>query len=197
MTSPSPLFEKAIARFDAANAEDPNQETDRGEARPKELVYAQRMTAWLDKLEPAASEALRLAARCQHIRRWTIPRASYPMGREGYKQWRTALARFHAETAGAILKEVGYGEATIKRVQSLVRKERLKADPESQLLEDVVDLVFLEHYFADFAKKHDEEKLTGILRKTWEKMSKRGREAALALPLAPELRALVEKALAK
>jgi len=197
MTVPSPLFERAIARFDAANAEDPNQETDRGEARPRELVYAQHMAAWLDKLEPAASEALRLAARCQHIRRWTIPRSRYPMGREGYKQWRTALARFHAETAGAILKEVGYDEATIKRVQSLVRKERLKVDPESQLLEDVVDLVFLENYFADFSKKHDEEKLKGILRKTWEKMSKRGREAALALPLAPELRALVEKALAK
>jgi len=197
MTVPSPLYEKAIARFDAANAEDPNREMERGVARPKELLYAQRMTAWLEKLEPAASEALRLAARCQHIRRWTIPRASYPMDREGYKQWRTALARFHAETAGAILKEVGYDEATIKRVQSLLKKERLKVDPESQLLEDVVDLVFLENYFADFAKKHDEEKLRGIVRKTWEKMSKRGREAALGLPLAPELRALVEKALAK
>lgn len=189
----SPLFEKAIARFDAANAEDPNREG----ARPKELVYAERMSAWLERLAPDASEALRLAARCQHIRRWTIPRAAYPAGREGYKQWRTAAARMHAETAGAILREVGYDEATIRRVESLVRKERLKVDPEAQLLEDVVDLVFLEHYLADFAKKHDEEKLRGILRKTWEKMSKRGREAALALPLAPELRALVEKAIAR
>jgi hypothetical protein len=113
----------------------------------------------------------------------------------GYKRWRTTLASFHAETVGAILREVGYDEATLARVQALVRKERLKLDPEAQLLEDVACLVFLENYFAEFARQHDEEKLIGIVQKTWKKMSERGRAAALGLELAPEVRGLVEQAL--
>lgn len=189
-------YNEAIARFDAVNAEDPNREAFEGVEYPKELLYAQRMSAWLDRLAPNASEALRLAARCQHIRRWVIPRRDYPMDRAGYKQWRTTLAKFHAETAGAILKEVGYDQETIRQVQGLLRKERLKLDPQAQLLEDVICLVFLENYFADFAKQHDEQKLIGILRKTWKKMSPRGQEAALALALPAEARRVVEKALA-
>ena len=181
-------FAAALARIDAANAEDPNS---------KELLYGRRMTAWLERLEPEASEALRLAVRAQHIRRWTIPRSRYPMDLAGYKQWRTTLAQFHAETVAGILRETGYDEATIRRVESLVRKERLKLDPEAQLLEDVACLVFLESYFTPFARQHDEEKLAGILRKTWKKMSPRGQQAALGLAWEPELRALVERALAE
>ncbi len=189
-------FDAAIARFDAANGEDPRRERLDGADHPKELVYARRMSEWLDRLAPDASEALRLAVRCQHIQRWTIPRRHYPEGREGYRRWRTDLAQFHAETAGRILKEVGYDETPIGRVQALLRKERLKADPETQLLEDVVCLVFLQYYFADFARQHDEEKLIDILRKTWRKMSERGRQAALTINLPPDLMALVHKAVA-
>lgn len=189
-------FQQAITRFDSANSEDPNRESWEGTEHPKELLYAQRMSAWLEKLEPHASEALKLAARCQHIRRWEIARDRYPLNRDGYHQWRSALMRFHADTAAQILREVGYDEATIARVQSLIKKERLKRDPEAQCLEDVVCLVFLENYFADFAAKHDEEKLIDILRKTWRKMSERAREAALKLDLPAGARALVEKALA-
>ncbi len=195
MTSNPDRFDAAIARFDAANSEDPHKEPVNGKERPKELVYARRMSAWLEILEPSASEALKLAVRCQHIRRWSIPRGDYPMDNAGYHQWRATLAKFHAETAGKILKEVGYEDETIARVQSLVRKERLKLDPETQLLEDVACLVFLENYFAEFAKHHDEEKLIGIVRKTWRKMSERGHAAALGLKLAPEIQALVVKAL--
>lgn len=190
-------FNEAIARFDTANARDPNKETVEGIECPKELLYARRMSAWLERLAPDASEALRLAARCQHIRRWTIPRSQYPMDRPGYKQWRTELAKFHARTAGEILEEVGYDQETIRRVQGLLRKERLKLDPETQLLEDVICLVFLENYFADFARQHDEEKLVGVLRKTWRKMSPRGHEAALTLELPANARGLVERALAE
>ena len=188
-------FQAALARFDAANACDPNSEVGDGVARPKELVYADRMTAWLERLAPAASEALRLAARCQHLRRWEVPRATYPMDRAGYHRWRTELANFHAREAGEILRDVGYDQPTIARVQSLVRKQNLKTDPEAQLLEDVICLVFLENYFAPFAERHDEPKLIGILQKTWRKMSPRGQTAALAIPLAPEMRRLLEKAL--
>ncbi len=190
-------FEAAIARFDAANAEDPNTEMFAGETYPKELLYAQRMTAWLHKLMPDASEGLRLAVRCQHIRRWVIPRRDYPMTRTGYLRWRTTLYKFHAQTAGEILHEVGYDEETIQRVQSLLRKERLKRDPEVQGLEDVICLVFLESYLADFATQHDEDKLLDILRKTWKKMSPHGHEAALALDMAPDVHVIVEKALAE
>jgi len=190
-------FNAAIARFDAANADDPTTEVFQGAVYPKELLYAQRMTAWLDNIAPEASEALRLAVRCQHIQRWTIPRHTYAMDRHGYLRWRTTLAKFHADTAAAILRDVDYDDATVQRVQALLRKERLKRDPEVQCLEDVICLVFLEHYLAAFATQHDEVKVLDILRKTWTKMSPRGHEVALTLPMSPEARRLVEQALAE
>ena len=192
--STSDRFDRAIERFDAANRKDPNREVADGVDQPKELLYARRMTACLDRFGPDAPEPVRLAARCQHIRRWTIPRTDYPEGRNGYRRWRTDLARFHASTAAAILRGVGYDDATVARVESLLRKERLKTDPDVQLLEDVICLVFLEHYLFDFAPKHDEETLLRVLRKTWPKMSADGRRAALDLDLAPDLRALVARA---
>jgi len=193
---PSDRFDLAIERFDAANAEDPNSEIVDGVEQPKALCYARRMTACLDRFHPNAPEPVRLAARCQHIRRWMIPRTDYPDGRDGYRRWRTDLAGFHALTAGAILREVGYDDNAVARVGSLLRKERLKADPDVQLLEDVVCLVFLRHYLADFATKHAEAKLLDVLRKTWRKMSDAGRHVALALDLPPSLCALVARAVA-
>lgn len=177
-------FKQAIAHIDAANAEDPNRETADGHEYPKELLYAQRMSAMLERYQPDASEALQLAVRCQHIQRWKIPRSDYPMTRAGYHQWRTRLRDFHAEVAGALLKEVGYDTDTIARVCSLLRKERLQQDTEVQTLEDVVVLVFLESYLEDFVRTHpeyDEAKLIDILRKSLRKMSERGREAALTM----------------
>jgi hypothetical protein len=185
-TDPSARFQLAIDRFDAANAQDP---------AGKELAYARRMTQWLQRLEPNASEALRLAARSQHIRRWEIPRASFPMDRPGYLKWRKTLYEFHATKAGEILHDVGYDDATIARVQSLLRKEKIKLDPEMQTLEDVICLVSLENYFAEFAGDHDEEKLIKILRKTWKKMSDRGHSAAMKLNLAERELELISKAL--
>jgi hypothetical protein len=196
MSANPDLFQTAIARIDGANALDPNHTLVDGMPVPHELHYAGRMSQWLDRLEPGASETLRLAVRCQHVRRWMIPRSQYPMTRAGYHQWRTTLARFHADQAAEILREVGYAEPTIRRVQSLVRKEGLKTDPETQTLEDVACLVFLEDEFSDFARRHDEQKVLGILAKTWGKMSERGRAAALRLDLPPADRALIEKALA-
>ncbi len=186
-------FREAILRFDAANAEDPNIEVEHDFPQPKELVYANRMTAALHRFAPGAHETVQLAARCQHIRRWTIPRGDYPEGRAGYRQWRTDLAAFHAETAAEILRDVGYDEATIARVQSLVRKDRLKADPDAQLLEDVVCHVFLTHHLGDFAVKHDDGTVTDILKKTWRKMSEKGRAAVRSQELPEAVRSLVER----
>lgn len=195
-------FDRSIARFDAANAADPNLEGVDGRERPKELVYAERMTEMLARFAPDAPEVVRLAARCQHIQRWKIPRDAYPMDRIGYLQWRKRLNKFHGEIAGGILREAGYDEATVARVARLLMKEGLKSDAEAQTLEDVVDLVFLEHYLADFVSKHgqyDAAKFTDILAKTAKKMSARGREAAVALirvppELAPLIRSVMEAA---
>lgn len=181
-------FNQAIARMDAANAEDPNRETADGREYPKELLYAQRMSAMLERYQPDASEVLQLAVRCQHIQRWKIPRSDYPMTRPGYHQWRTRLRDFHAEIAESILKDVGYDEDTIARVRSLLRKERLQQDAEVQTLEDIVVLVFLENYLEDFVRTHadyDEAKLIDILRKSLRKMSERGREAAVSMITLP------------
>jgi hypothetical protein len=193
-TSPDRLA-RALAAIDAANRADPNMDTQDGAARPAALVYSERMSAWLERIAPDASEALRIAARAQHIERWTVPRASYPMTREGYLRWRTELGKFHAQRAGEIMRAAGYDEAEAARAGALIRKQRLKRDPEAQTLEDVICLVFLENYFADFASKHDDAKIVDILRKTWAKMSPRGHEAALALPMPERARALVERAL--
>ena len=194
-SSTTPRFRAAIDRIDRANAEDPNRALHDGREWPKELLYAERITRWLERLEPGASEALRLAVRAQHIRRWEVPRGRFPMDRRGYHQWRTEAARHHARVAAAILRDVGYDEATVARVESLLRKERLKKDPETQALEDAACLVFLEDHFADFARQHDEEKLVSIVRKTWGKMSERGHELALGIELGPRERDIVARAL--
>jgi len=188
----SQLFQNAIARIDAANSEDPTQI----DGEPGQVIYARRMSEELKQLYPEAPVALQLAARSQHIRRWQIPRDSYPMTRAGYHQWRTKLYGFHAEQAGQILREVGYEAETIARVQGLLRKEKLKADPLMQSLEDVICVVFLKYEFAEFAQRHEEEKLLTILRRTWAKMSQVGREAALQLNLPAEAMAIIAKALA-
>lgn len=190
-------FQEALERFDAINAADPRSELVDGEERPKELVYARRMSETLNRLEAAASEPLRLAARAQHLARWEIPRSDFPDGRKGYKKWRVQLMLHHADRASEVLREVGYEQETVERVATLLRKQGIKRDPDVQTLEDVACLVFLDHYFEDFAASHDDEKLVDILRKTWRKMSDRGHEAALELDLGERATRLVERALKK
>lgn len=193
--SESEKLKKAFVMFDAANAKDPNIEEYKGESFPKELLYAQRMSAKLVNFAPDASESLQLTARCQHICRWEIPRNSYDMNREGYLRWRQDLKKFHAKKATSILQEVGYTDAIISKVSFLLEKKQLKKNEETQLLEDVICLVFLEYYFEPFAQKHPEDKTIDILQKTWRKMSEKGHEAALKLPLSQESLALVSKAI--
>ncbi len=189
-------FLQSLKDIDAINAEDPHLETADGQPYPKELLYSQRMTAMLHELEPDASEILRLAARSQHIKRWAIPRDSFPMDRKGYLQWRANLKRFHGELAGSIMAKNGYSQEEIGKVDDLLNKRGLKTDPEAQTLEDVACLIFLKYYFDDFLTQHDEEKLVNILQKTWRKMSGRGRQAALSLGLSSAATGLVQKALA-
>lgn len=189
------LFRKAVRRFDQENARDPNTELVNGIARPRELVHAEWLTDWVLRLCPDASEPLRLAARCQHICRWTIPRDSYPLTRAGYLQWRQKLKQFHAHLAGEILREVGYPESVIERVQALNLKKDFPSDPDSRVLEDALCLVFLEHQFAALARKTSEETMLNTLRKTWAKMTSKAQAIAAELTYGELERTLLEKAL--
>ena len=190
-------FQRVIRSIDQANGEDPNSEIVDGVAWPKEQLYGMRMQKWVEELDPGASEALRIAARSQHIRRWEIPRSDYPMDRKGYLRWRTTLYAFHADRASEILRAQEYDAETIERVRALLQKRNLRTDTDVQTLEDAAALVFLVHHLDDFLKRDDigEEKAIDIIRKTWEKMTERGHEAASALTLSDESTALLEKAL--
>jgi hypothetical protein len=189
-------FKRAIARFDEENSKDPNREIVDGVEYPRELIYSEWLTDWVLRLCPNPSEELHLAARCQHLRRWEVPRSSYPMTRVGYLQWREGLKKFHAQRAGEILKEVGYPEEIIKRVQNLNLKKDFPKDPETRVLEDALCLVFLEHQFTDLAAKTVEDKMINAVQKTWKKMTEQARAKALELPFGEKEKNLIEKALA-
>ncbi|PGH01555.1 hypothetical protein AJ80_08990 [Polytolypa hystricis UAMH7299] len=191
-------FEKATTLIDAAHADDPTRTTlADGTSIAYELHYANKMTKYLSQHCPTASEALKLAVRAQHLRRWEIPRASYPMNRVGYFAWRTALKHRQADLAQEMCLAAGYEVDEAARVAALVRKEDMKKDEECQVLEDVACLVFLDDQFEGFEKGLDDEvKMVGILRKTWAKMSERGHELALKIDMSERAKELIGKALA-
>lgn len=187
--TPTDRFNAVITAIDAVNAEDPRKITVDGVERPFETVYAERMTETLERMYPDASELLRIAARAQHIRRWQIPRDTHPTGREGYNKWRMSMRQLHADLVGGIMAEQGYSTDDIALVGSFLRKEALKRVADSQALENVVDVVFLNYYWDDFVAKYpdyDDDKLIDIVGKTLRKMSSHGHAAALALDLPPE-----------
>jgi hypothetical protein len=188
-------LKNAFAAFDAYNAQDPNQETYAGTTHPKELLYAQRMTERLAAYAPEVPEYLQLAARCQHIGRWEIPRKSYPMDRKGYLKWRNELKFHHAKIAEGILKDCGYDSNTIEIVKFLLLKRELQKNPDTQLLEDVICLVFIEYYLEDFAAQHEEEKVIDIIQKTMKKMTPRAIQYTIEeLPMSEKVKTLIGKA---
>ncbi len=188
-------FETAIALIDKKNEEDPNTYQVAGFEYPKELLYSQRMTRKLLQFEPNASKALQIAARAQHVCRWKISRNEYPMDRVGYLKWREELKKMHANITVEILEQVGFDEQFQKRVQKIILKKLIKKNEESQTLEDVICLVFLDYYFDEFAAKHTDEKVIDILQKTWVKMSEKGHAAALEIPYSEKSLALVQQAI--
>lgn len=190
------LLTATLDRIDEINQADPNVELVDGKDIPKELIYGQRMSACLNEYWQNTSEHLQIAVRAQHIKRWHIARNEYPLGKAGYLAWRKALGVFHAELTEQVMADVGYNEEDIAKTGAIVRKEKLRSNPESQTLEDVACLVFLIYYFEPFAAKHSEEKIISIVQKTWKKMSETAREIALTLTLPPHLATLVQKALA-
>lgn len=188
-------FETAIALIDKKNAEDPNVYHACGLNFPKELLYSQRMSQKLLQFKPDASRALQIAARAQHICRWQIARDEYPMDRVGYLKWRETLKKMHADLTSEILKEVGYEDEFIERVSFLINKKLIKKNEESQTLEDVICLVFLDYYFEEFAEKHEDEKVIDILQKTWVKMSEDGHAEALKIKYSEKSLTLIKQAI--
>lgn len=171
-------LEEAEARFEAIHATDARRHDASTSAASH---YHHRLAVWVERMRPEAPEAMRLAARCQHLRRWAIPRSDHPPGRAGYRAWRAALARRTAEEAGRILADVGYDEATVARVRTFLLKEGLGRDPDVQAFEDAICLAFLENELERFSERKDDDKLIAILRKTWRKMSPEGRRLAAEL----------------
>lgn len=187
-------FEQAINAIDAYHERDPGREMVDGKMIPAELVYAQRITSRLTDFAPGAGEAVRLAARCQHIGRWEISREKYPMDRKGYLQWRNEEKIHHARIAEKILRDTGYDQEIIEKVKFLVLKKELHSNADTQLLEDVVCLVFVEYYLDDFAAKHDDDKVVDILKKTLKKMSAAGKAALSRLNFTPKIAPLISRA---
>ena len=193
----SQSYQNAIRLIDQANSKDPNRERWNDRDYAKELLYSERMSAWLEKLRPDASELLRIAARAQHICRWMVPRNRYPKTRVGYLEWRTGLYSFHAEKTARIMAQCGYDEDSIQKVGRILKKRGLQKDADAQTIEDVACLVFLESYFNEFVNEYDnEEKILSIVQKTWKKMSTGARDAAAEIKLPENAARIVQKALA-
>ncbi|MCG2581667.1 MAG: DUF4202 domain-containing protein [Marinobacter sp.] len=200
--SQSEHLDCALRAIDDANREDPNREQVGDDLLPREYAYSQHMTRWLFELEPQPSERMQIACRAQHIERWSMPRKEFPEGRKGYYEWRQACGRMHGRRAAEIMAACGYPQEECDRVETILTKRELRKDADTQLLEDVACMVFLERYFADFYEEkaeYDREKWLRIVRRTWGKMSPRGHEAALKLAgdLPDHLLALLQEALAE
>ena len=199
MSQTQTSYDKARKLIDSANQQDPNRVSADGKDWPKELLYSERMSDMLERYAPAADDTMKLAIRAQHIERWKSPRNAYPMDRIGYLQWRKDLYKIQANTAAELLLQAGYAESEIERLRNAVAKKNIKGNPDTQLLEDVTDLVFLEHYVEAFVAKHpdySEEKWIEIIQKTWNKMSAEAHEFALsgAIKLPEPLAPLIIKA---
>jgi hypothetical protein len=186
-------FQRAIALIDAENAQDPRQTDADGKKVPQELLYSERLSHWVLRLNPHASESLRLAARSQHICRWKIPRDHYPQTRQGYHQWKNDLKKFHARITGEILRTAGYDEHFVAIVESLNLKSGFPHDPDARTLEDALCLVFLNFQLGELSQKAEPEKIINALRKSWNKMTQQARDAALKLPFSRAEMTLLEQ----
>jgi len=194
------LYDQMIKLIDAANAEDPNTEISEGKEYPKELLYSQRMANMIQRFDVNADDINKIAVRAQHIQRWKSPRNDYPMDRKGYHQWRTNLYKFHAETTAALMQQVGYDNESIERVKLAIGKKAIRTNTDTQMLENIAALVFIEHYMLAFANKHpeyDEPKWIDIIRKTWNKMTESAQQFALsgAIILPESLVPLIKKSI--
>lgn len=195
------MLNQVITLIDQANSQDPNTEIYNAQSLPKESLYATRMSEMLARFNPNADELMQIAVRGQHIERWQSPRSNFAMNKQGYHQWRSALYIFHASRVIELMQQVGFNEAQQQRVYAAVAKQDIKRNPDSQLVEDIASLVFIEHYMLAFTSTkpdYDEQKWLGIIRRTWQKMSVEARDFVLGgnVTLPEPLVGLIHKAVA-
>ena len=195
------MLNQVITLIDQANSQDPNTEIYNAQSLPKESLYATRMSEMLARFNPNADELMQIAVRGQHIERWQSPRSNFAMNKQGYHQWRSALYIFHASRVIELMQQVGFNEAQQQRVYAAVAKQDIKRNPDSQLVEDIASLVFIEHYMLAFTSTkpdYDEQKWLGIIRRTWQKMSVEAHDFVLAgnVTLPEPLVGLIHKAVA-
>jgi hypothetical protein len=190
-------LQEMYQKIDRINQQDPRVETVEGENVPKEWIYGLRMTNWLERLDPNANDAVKIAVRGQHIARWEIPRTKYPNGKSGYYQWRTRLYQFHGEKLAELMREVNCPEESIQQVQQILLKKDMKTNPDTQIVEDVAALVFLSFHLEAFAHRPDmtPEKVISIIRKTWGKMSDSARKMVKTIIFTKEIESILQKAL--
>lgn len=187
---------RTAAAIDAANEPDPERVRFRGEERPLQQTLGRLAAEWVDRLDPSATPAQRLAARAHHLRRWERPRAAYPEGRAGYLRWRRDAKAVHADEVADLLTAEGWDDDTVAAARRLVRKEGLGRDPVAQVHEDAVCLAFLEVQLDDAAARMGDDKTVDVLRRTARKMSAEALAHAAGLPYSEHGRALLEAALA-
>ncbi len=185
----------AIKIFDEINSLDPNRIQFHGEDFPKEILYSNWLTLWVEKLNPVKSDALRLASRCQHLKRWEISRDKYPEGLKGYMQWKKELLKFHADESEKVLRNLHIDESIIQQVRKINLKQDIRNNPEVQIMEDALCLVTLEFQLEEFSLKHTDEKMIEIIRKSWNKMSNSARDKAKKITYSPRVLKLVLEAI--
>jgi hypothetical protein len=195
MSSESSRLDRVVEAIDGLNAEDPTSILVNGVGRPKELVHAELMTAWVTRLDPDAGELALVAARAHHLRRWAEPRRSYPEGRAGYLKWRKEQQRRHAAEVGSLMVDCDYDHDEVERVGEIIRKVGLRTDPVVQTHEDALCLVFLQQQFDELDEQLGDDKMVEVLRKTLAKMSDAAKQEAMASNLSSSQRALVTRAL--
>lgn len=195
MSDVNEMIRRAHAQFDDKNAQDPTTIVVDGASKPRELALAHWLEEWVHRVVSSPSLPLRLAARCQHLMRFSMPRSEYPKGRVGYLKWRKDMSKRHADLASEILRGVGFDEVVIEQVRKINMKQALKTDADCQAMEDALCLSFLEHEYGEFSAKHEDDKVIDIVQKTWRKMSERGQQLARQLPLEGRAKELVGRAL--
>ncbi len=187
------LLAKGFEEFDRINRQDPRMQTFQGKTHPREWIFSQQVSFWINRLQPKASEAICLAARSHTVTRWEVPRNRFPMNTVGYHAWRAETARHSADTASESLRRIGYPKEIIERVYQLITRQLDPKDPEAQLLEDADCLAFLEIKLGDYLSQWDEAKLERILSGTWRKMSPGARRMALEISMPADVKKIIER----
>jgi hypothetical protein len=187
------LYHKATLELEKVHGMDTTREIYNGNQYPSESLYSHRMLQMLEKVNAEASNILKLAAQCQHLKRWNIPRGEYPYNRRGYHEWRRVVMEYQLKEMEEILSKVGISNEDILLVTDALRNQGDKSNSNAQIITDTACLVFIKWYMEPFATKHQSEKVTDIMKKTMRKMSETGLQLISRLNLPTTASQILER----